>query len=103
MSGPNHVAGGIVYTGVFCSFFNVNIFSNPWYIVSTLFFALLPDIDHTKSPVGKAFAFTRLPNYLDVKYGHRTITHSIFIYIVLGVMIYLVESLVSLKHTLTLI
>jgi inner membrane protein len=44
------------------------------YLVATLFFALLPDIDHTKSLIGKLFY--PVAKWLDRKYGHRTITHS---------------------------
>jgi len=55
MTAPNHVTGGIVFTGLFCSFFSVNIFANPLFIGMTIFGSLLPDIDHTKSWIGKLF------------------------------------------------
>lgn len=76
MTAPNHLTGGIVFTGLFCSFFSVNIFANPIFITATLFGSLLPDIDHTKSWIGKAFY--PVAKWLSVNYGHRTITHSIF-------------------------
>ena len=76
MTAPNHVTGGIVFTGLFCSFFSVNIFANPVFIGMTIFGSLLPDIDHTKSWIGKAFY--PIAKWLSVNYGHRTITHSIF-------------------------
>lgn len=103
MSGANHVAGGIVYTGIFCSFWNVNIFSYPWFLACTLIFALLPDIDHTKSPLGRLFSFTRLPQYLDRNFGHRTITHSLLIYLTTGFVVYFIESYFSEDHPFTLI
>jgi inner membrane protein len=76
MTAPNHLTGGIVFTGLFCSFFSINIFSSPFFIGFTLFGSLLPDIDHTKSWIGKFFY--PIAKYISVNYGHRTITHSIF-------------------------
>ena len=69
------MAGGIAFTGVFSSFWNLNIFEKPEYLAATVFFAVLPDVDHTKSPIGKAFY--PLAKWIDTKYGHRTITHSL--------------------------
>lgn len=103
MSGANHVTGGLVFTGVFCSFWDVNIFSSPWFIVCTLAFSALPDIDHTKSTLGKVFSFTQLPQYIDRNFGHRTITHSLLAYSLLGVFIYILESILSENHIITLI
>ena len=74
MSGINHVVGGIVFTGIFSSFWNINIFSKIEYIGLCSFFSVLPDIDHTRSPIGKLFY--PIANYLDRHFGHRTITHS---------------------------
>lgn len=75
MTTPNHLTGGIVFTGLFCSFFSVNIFANPIFVSVTLIGSVIPDIDHTKSIIGKAFY--PLAKYLSVNYGHRTITHSL--------------------------
>jgi inner membrane protein len=76
MTAPNHIAGGIVFTGLFCSFFSINIFANPVFIVVTILGSLLPDIDHTKSWIGKSVY--PIAKWLSRNYGHRTITHSIF-------------------------
>lgn len=76
MTAPNHLAGGIIFTGLFCSFFSVNIFASPLFIAATVIGSLLPDIDHTKSWIGKAVF--PLAKWLSKNYGHRTITHSIF-------------------------
>jgi inner membrane protein len=75
MTLPNHIAGGIVFTGIFASFFSINILSNPIAIGTTLIASILPDIDHTKSLIGKLFL--PLSRYLNRRFGHRTITHSI--------------------------
>lgn len=75
MTAPNHIAGGIVFTGLFCSFFAINIFANPIYISVTILGSLLPDIDHTKSWIGKSVY--PIAKWLSRNYGHRTITHSL--------------------------
>jgi inner membrane protein len=76
MTAPNHITGGIVFTGLFCSFFSINIFANPVFIGVTVLGSLLPDIDHTKSWIGKSVY--PIAKWLSRNYGHRTITHSIF-------------------------
>jgi|26BtaG_2_1085354.scaffolds.fasta_scaffold00362_3 inner membrane protein len=76
MTAPNHIAGGIVFTGLFCSFFSINIFANPVFISVTIIGSLLPDIDHTKSWIGKSVY--PIAKWLSRHYGHRTITHSVF-------------------------
>ena len=80
MSGSNHVAGGVVFTGVFLSMYDVNIFSSPSFIFFTAFFSLLPDADHTKSFIGKLIY--PVAKFVNRKYGHRTITHSLMFYLI---------------------
>ena len=87
MTAPNHIIGGIVFTGIFCSFWNVNIFSSPFYLAITVITSLLPDIDHTRSTIGKVFL--PLAKYIDRNFGHRTITHSIIFAIVTYMVVYL--------------
>lgn len=91
MSGTNHVTGGIVFTGIFASFWNINIFARPELLAATGFFAILPDIDHTKSPIGKAFY--PLAKWLDKRFGHRTITHSLAVYIPLIGLVAIIQKL----------
>lgn len=102
MSGTNHVAGGLVFTGIFASFWNVNIFSQPEYIAATAFFAILPDIDHLKSPIGKAFY--PVAKWLDRRYGHRTITHSLTVYVPGILLVMVLESVLGqVGHPYTLL
>ncbi len=75
MTAPNHIIGGIVITGLFGSFLNLNILLSPIYIASTIVGALIPDIDYTKSTIGKIFR--PISKYLNRRFGHRTITHSL--------------------------
>ena len=95
MTGPNHLVGGTVFTGVFCSFWDINIFSKPWYLVAVFVVALLPDIDHKQGILGRTLSFTRLPQYIERNYGHRTITHSFVCYIGLGLLVWAAESFLS--------
>jgi inner membrane protein len=83
MTAPNHIIGGIAITGISLSFWDINIFSNSLYLSFCIFSSLLPDIDHTKSMIGKLFF--PLAKYLDRNFGHRTITHSITVLIPLFV------------------
>lgn len=75
MNSPNHIIGGVAITGISLSFWDINIFSNEIYLGVCIFSALLPDIDHTKSVIGKLFY--PLAKYLDKNFGHRTLTHSL--------------------------
>jgi inner membrane protein len=75
MTAPNHVVGGLVFTGIFAAFTDVNILEKPEYIAITVLASLIPDIDHTKSTVGKiVFPLAKIINQ---RYGHRTITHTL--------------------------
>ena len=75
MTSPNHIAAGTFFTGFWCSFWNINIFSRWEYLAATIFCSLLPDIDHPRSPIG--IMFYPLAKWIDKKFGHRTITHSL--------------------------
>lgn len=101
MSGANHVAGGFVFTGIFASFWNINIFSDPVYMAFTAFFSVLPDIDHTKSPIGKLFY--PLSRFLDRKFGHRTITHSLLVYFGLFAIVSFICTIYLKDNTITII
>lgn len=79
MKAPNHVVGGLVWTSFFGSLFcGTNIFASPLAIFLTCFFSLLPDIDHSKSVLGKTPGLGWMASWINRKYGHRTITHSFF-------------------------
>lgn len=91
MQGFNHIAGGVTFTGIFASFHDVNVFEKPEYLGVTVVFALLPDIDHTRSIIGKAVY--PLARWLSVKFGHRTITHSLVFYVAVLLLVRVVELL----------
>lgn len=91
MQGFNHIAGGVTFTGIFASFHDVNVFEKPEYLGVTIVFALLPDIDHTRSIIGKSVY--PLARWLSVKFGHRTITHSLVFYVAVLLLVRAVELL----------
>src|SRR5215210_3117186 len=95
MSGPNHVVGGIVFTVIYLSMFDTNILSKPLYLGMTAFFAVLADVDHTRTPIGKLFY--PIAKYLDKKHGHRTLTHSLIFYFVGILTVGLIEVLLNNK------
>lgn len=99
MRGFNHIAGGLAFTGIFASFADVNIFQKPEYIATTVFFSLLADIDHTRSPIGKAFY--PVAKWIDRKYGHRTVTHSLLFFLVVVGIVGIAESILSKGRVFT--
>jgi inner membrane protein len=101
MQSFNHIAGGITFTGLFASFNDINIFEKPEYIAITVVAAILPDIDHTRSLIGKASY--PLAKWLSIKYGHRTITHSFVFLIGIILVIKLIEALYHLGNTYSII
>lgn len=76
MTAPNHIAGGYCFTGIIGSILGVNILGDYRILIIIGIASLLPDIDHTKSLIGKSVY--PLAKFLNRHYGHRTITHSIF-------------------------
>lgn len=99
MRGFNHIAGGLAFTGIFASFADVNLFSKPEYLGTCVFFSLLADIDHTRSPIGKLF--WPVAKWLDQKYGHRTITHSLGFFFAVVAVVALFEQLLTRGRVLT--
>lgn len=79
MTAPNHIVGGFTFTGIFAAIGGINILQDYRLIPIILVASLLPDIDHTKSIVGKMFF--PIARAINRKYGHRTITHSLIVLI----------------------
>jgi len=55
MTLPNHIAGGVVFTGVFGAFAGVNILNHPGLIIMTVLAATFADIDVPSSIWGRTF------------------------------------------------
>lgn len=101
MRGFNHIAGGLAFTGIFASFADVNIFSQPEYLGTCVFFSLLPDIDHTRSPVGKLFY--PVAKWIDTHHGHRTVTHSALCFLAVVLLVGLGEQIATGGRVITCI
>jgi len=100
MTISNHITGGIVFTGSFCSLFGVNIFENKYTIITCLIASILPDIDHTKSLIGKLFY--PISKWIATNYGHRTITHSFIFFFFFSISFFIIENsiLTTFKYSL---
>ncbi len=74
MLAPTHSVFGIFLTLIFLAVFGIQWGLHWTIILVAIFGAIVPDIDHPRSVIGKLFPFISIP--LERKYGHRTITHS---------------------------
>lgn len=101
MTAPNHVVGGTLFTAFFASIFNINIFDSWQKLAVTLFFALLPDADHTRSPLG--LAFYPISKRISERYGHRTITHSLLFLVATTTICYVIAKVAGIGTALAVI
>jgi len=75
MLAPTHSVFGMFLTLIILAVFGVQ-WSLHWTIILfAILGAVIPDIDHPKSIIGKFFYIISAP--LERRYGHRTITHSL--------------------------
>jgi inner membrane protein len=90
MKAPAHIATGLTFTGVLCSIYDVNIFESYANMGICILCSLLPDIDTTRTLIGKSFY--PIAKIINRHFGHRTITHSflflIFIFTLLKILFY---------------
>ena len=75
MLAPTHSIFGIFLTLIILAVFGVEWGLHWTIILCSILGAIIPDIDHPRSMIGKLFSFISIP--LERKYGHRTITHSL--------------------------
>ncbi|MCP3660429.1 MAG: hypothetical protein GY830_09045, partial [Bacteroidetes bacterium] len=101
MSNINHITGGIVLTGIFTSFWDINILSKTWYLITCITYSLLPDIDHPKSFIGTILK--PISKYIDRNYGHRTITHGLTFFFAIIIITYITEKTILKTTTYTMI
>ncbi len=74
MLAPTHSVFGIFLTLIFLAVFGIQWSLHWTIIVVSIFGAIVPDIDHPKSMIGKLFY--PISSALERRFGHRTITHS---------------------------
>jgi inner membrane protein len=75
MLAPTHSVFGIFLTLIILAVFGVQWGLHWSIILFAILGAIMPDIDHPKSIIGKLFYPISVP--LERRYGHRTITHSL--------------------------
>ena len=80
MLAPTHSAFGIFLTLVILAFFGVQWGLHWTIILFAVLGSIIPDIDHPRSVIGKIFY--PVSCFLEDKFGHRTITHSIIGWII---------------------
>jgi len=88
MLAPTHSAFGIFLTLILLAFFGIK-FSLHWTVL--IFAALgsiIPDIDHPGSIIGRIFY--PISTYLERKFGHRTITHSLIGWLIFSVLFFFI-------------
>ena len=102
MKAPVHISASLFFTGFFCSLWNVNIYAAPINLAVCVIGSLIPDIDNPKSLIGRLFY--PLAKFLDRRFGHRTITHSMFFFLGISFVAYMIEIYTNaFDHTLSLI
>jgi inner membrane protein len=72
----NHIPSSVLLSGAAGAYIGVNIFDSWIMLLLIVALSLLPDIDVQSSMYGKIFR--KFSRWLNTRYGHRTITHSIF-------------------------
>lgn len=98
MQSFNHVAGGFAFTGLLASFADLNIFERFDTMAVVWVAAVLPDVDHTKSLIGKTCY--PLAKWLQTNYGHRTVTHSLWFFLAVVFVIRVTDAIFHLYYTL---
>lgn len=74
MTSITHVPFGLLTAEFACTSFGYEMDGRA--LALSAIGSLLPDIDHPRSAMGFLFYFTGIPQFLERKLGHRTITHS---------------------------
>ena len=91
MDYKTHLFGGVAF-GIGFVYFSpkLNIDVQPLFLVAgSLIGALLPDIDHPRSYLGSKIPI--IPSLLYSTVGHRTLTHSIFFAVFIGILFSLID------------
>lgn len=98
MQNFNHVSGGFAFAGIFGSFADINVFESFDTMAVVWIAAVLPDVDHTKSIIGKSVF--PVAKWIQTRYGHRTITHSLWFYIAVVCIVKGADNLFGLHYAL---
>ena len=98
---PNHLAGGTLLTAILSSLSGINVFNSMTSIITMLVATTLPDIDLPKSTIGRTFK--PISQYINRRWGHRTITHSFITLLIVTLFLAMLEKQITDKNTLSLV
>ena len=93
MLAPTHSVFGIFLTLIILAVFGVQWGLHWTIILVAILGAIIPDIDHPKSIIGKIFYPISAP--IERRYGHRTITHSLVGWAIATVLFAVIIGLIS--------
>jgi len=80
MTAPNHLLGGITFTGFISTILGYSIITDVELLIVTAVACLIPDLDSPSSLLGR---FVKpISRKLNQKFGHRTFTHSLIFLII---------------------
>ena len=103
MTGTNHIAGGIVFTGIWGGILGINILSSPWYIFTCVLGALIPDMDRPGAIITRIPGLMPVSKWINVKFGHRTITHSLIAFVVSVSIVRLLQLMFGWMESITMV
>ena len=93
MLAPTHSVFGIFLTLIILAVFGVQWGLHWTIILFAVLGAIIPDVDHPKSIIGKILFPISIP--LERRYGHRTMTHSLFGWAIFTVIFAVLIGLIS--------
>lgn len=79
MTGNTHILGGIASS---LAFVQITHYDQIIVVGASVFGALLPDICHTGSKIGKIFPI--ISKIVNIVFGHRTLTHSLLFLMIIS-------------------
>ena len=79
-----HLAFGLLVSLISIGLFNIN--NNTIFILTVILFSIFPDIDETKSKIGKKSKL--LSGIINFIFGHRGLIHSIYIPLILFIIFF---------------
>ena len=89
-------SGVIASTVLFSSNFGVTeLLSSSIIVASATIGSLTPDIDHPTSRVGKKFLLKPFSIFLNKFFGHRTITHSVIVAILMTIVLFSLSTMTT--------
>lgn len=90
MTGKTHASCGALTGALTTQYFHTDLFTSVTILVLSTLAILLPDICHTQSKIGRRFRV--LSFVIRLLFGHRTFTHSLAFIIIIGFLLYLIQT-----------